>query len=77
MVSTPEGCTNNSPMVPKPYVYIKKSSERKPLRQFTETLDLKHKASVCGFSAANAKYKATQRPICSCQTLQMSAVMQK
>ena len=47
MVSTPEGCTNNSPIKPNPYVCTKDPSARKPLRQFSETLDVNHKTAVC------------------------------
>ena len=37
MVSTSEGCKNNSPMTPNPYVSTKNPSAIKSLRQFTET----------------------------------------
>ena len=37
LVSTHEGCTDNSPMTPNPYVSTKNPSARKSLRKFTET----------------------------------------
>ena len=43
MVSTPGGLTDNSPMLSGPYVSIKQPSVRKPLHQFTETLDVEPK----------------------------------
>ena len=57
MVSTHEGCTQNSPMTPTSYVSTKNTSARKPLREFTETLDVKHKTDVWRFSTAKAKHK--------------------
>ena len=36
MVSSPEGCTDNSPMPPSQYEPNKNSSARKSLRQFSE-----------------------------------------
>ena len=61
MVSTPERCTNNSPITPNPSVPTKKPSARKPLRQFTDTLDDKHKTSVHGFGAVKANHKAIKK----------------
>ena len=52
MVSTPEGFTDNSKMTPNPYVSKKNPSAIKSLRQFSETLDVKHKTAVCGLGAA-------------------------
>ena len=52
LVSKPEGCTGNSTMTPNPYVSNKKHSARKPIRQFTDILDVKLKTAVCGFGAA-------------------------
>ena len=52
MVSTTEWCTDNSPMTSNPYVSTKNPSERKPQRQFSETLDVKHKTSVCRLGEA-------------------------
>ena len=46
IVSTPEVCTNNSPMTPYPFVSTENTSARKPLCQFTETFNIKHKTSV-------------------------------
>ena len=39
----------------------KDPSERKPLRQFTEKLDVKPKTAVCRFGAAKAKHKAIKK----------------
>ena len=58
MVSTPEGCTNNSLMTPNPYVSTKNTSARKSLRQFLDILDVKHNTDVCRLGAAKAKHKA-------------------
>ena len=55
MVSTPEGCTNNIPMTPNPYVSNKKLSARKSLYQFTKTLNVKHKTTVCKFVATKKR----------------------
>ena len=61
MVSTPEGCTNNSTMTHNPCVSTKKLSARKSLRQFTEILDVKHKSAVQRFGAAKGKCKAIKK----------------
>ena len=61
MVSTPEGCTDNSTMTPNPYVPTKKHSARKLLRQFTDTLYIRHKTDFRRFSTAKAKRKATKK----------------
>ena len=77
LVSTPEGCTDNILMTPKPYMYTKNTSARKPLRQFTETLDVKHKTYVLRFGASKAKRKATKKIICCGQTFKNAVVIQK
>ena len=61
MLSTPEGCTNNSLITTNPYVYSKSRSTRKLLRQFTDTLDVKHNTSVQRFGTANSKRKAVKK----------------
>ena len=38
LVSTPEGCTNNIPMEPNPYVSNRNNISRRPFRKFTGTL---------------------------------------
>ena len=61
LVSTPEGCTDNSLMKPNPSVSTKKTSARKPLCKFTETLNVKHKTAVRRFDAAKENCKATKK----------------
>ena len=46
MISTPEGCINNSSMTPNQYLSTKKPSARKSLCQFSEILDVKHKTTI-------------------------------
>ena len=46
MVSTTEGFNEKSPMLSVPYVTVKKPNSRKPLRQFSETLDNKPNTAV-------------------------------
>ena len=46
MVSTHEGCTENIPMTPNPFVSTKKPIVRKPLSQFSDTLYVHHKTAV-------------------------------
>ena len=58
MVSTPEGCTNNSTITLNPAMFTKSPIARKPLRQFSETLDVKHKTDVCKLGAAKVKHKS-------------------
>ena len=48
-------------MTPNPSVHNKKSIAIKPLRQFTETLDVKHKTDVFGFGAAKENFKSVKR----------------
>ena len=57
MVSTPEGCTNNIPMTPNPYVSTKNTSAGKSLRQFSDILDVKQMTDVHGLCAAKEKCK--------------------
>ena len=52
MVSTPEGCNDNIPIKPNQYEPMKNNSVIKSLRQFSETLDVKHKTYVCRSGAA-------------------------
>ena len=58
MVSTTEGCTKNILMKPNPYLSTKNPIARKSLRQFSETLDVKHKTSFHSLGAAKAKCKS-------------------
>ena len=55
MVSSPEGCNNNSTMTPNTPVSNKNPSARKSLHQFSDTLDVKHNTDVSRFGAAKAK----------------------
>ena len=48
-------------MTPNPYVSTKNPSAIKSLRQFTETLDVKHNTTVRSFGAAKEKCKAIKR----------------
>ena len=45
-------------MIPNPYVSTKILSARKLLRQFLDTLDVKHKTEVCRLGAAIENIKA-------------------
>ena len=58
MVSTPEECTYDSPIIPNQSERTQNPSERKWIRQFSEALDVKHKTSVCGLGAAKSKRKS-------------------
>ena len=57
MVSTTEGCTDNSPMTPNQYYPTKKPIERKVLRQFSEALYVKHKTDVHRLGVAKENHK--------------------
>ena len=48
-------------MTTNPSVYTKNPSAIKSLRQFTETLDVKHKTAVRRFVASKENYKAIKR----------------
>ena len=76
-LSTPEGCTNNIPMTPNPYLSTKNNSARKSLRQFTEKLDVKHKTTVQRFGEAKENCKATKKAMCCVNTLKSAVVIQK
>ena len=58
MLSTPEGFTDNSPMLTGPSVTVKNSSARKSLRQFTELLYVKNKTAVRQLCADKSNRKA-------------------
>ena len=77
LVSTPEGCTNNSPITPNPYISTNNPSAGKSLSQFTETLYVKHKTAVWRFGAAEAKHNSIKKAICCDQTLKSAARIQK
>ena len=70
MVSTPEGCTDKSPMTPKPYLYTKNPSARRPLYQFTETLDVKKKTDVRRFGEAEENSKAIKKGNALCSHIE-------
>ena len=48
-------------MKPNPSVSTKNFSEGKSIRQFTDTLDVKHNTAVRRFGAAKAKRKAIKK----------------
>ena len=58
MLSTPEGFTDNSPMLTGPSVTVKNSSARKSLRQLTELLYVKNKTAVRQLCADKSNRKA-------------------
>ena len=60
MVSTPEGFTDIIPMSSGPYMPVKQTNLRKPLRKFSETLDVKPTSSVCHLCAAKPKRNANR-----------------
>ena len=68
MVSTTEECNINSPMTSNPYLSTKFLSARKPLRQFSKTLDVKKKTAVCRVSAPKENHKVTKQALCCGQT---------
>ena len=47
IIYTSEGLTDNNPMSLMTYVHLNTPSERKPLCQLSEVLDVKHKTAVC------------------------------
>ena len=57
MVSTPEVCYDNIIMTPNQYESMKIPSARKPLRKFSEILDVKNKTDVCRLCEAKSKCK--------------------
>ena len=59
MVSTTEGCTDKILITPNQYDPTKNPSTRKPRRQFSEALVVKHKATICRLGTAKKKRKAT------------------
>ena len=58
MVSTSERFIYNSPMSTGTPIIVKKCSARKPLRLFTELLDVKKKTDVCQVGADKSERKA-------------------
>ena len=56
MVSIPEECNDNSPMTPKKIESTKNPSAR-IVRQFSDTLDVKHNTAVSRLCTAKEKYK--------------------
>ena len=58
MVSTPEGCNTNSTMSPNQSESTKNPNARKNLRQFSETMDVKHNNDVRRLGAYKEKRKA-------------------
>ena len=67
IVSTTEGFTDNSLMTHNPYVSTKIHSARKPLCQFSETLDVKH----------NTVIRQPEQSKCCGKTLQITMVIKK
>ena len=61
MVSTPEWCTDNNLMTPNQYVSTKSPIARKSLRQFSETVDVKHNNAVCRLAVYKAKREAIKK----------------
>ena len=57
MVSTPKGCTDNSQMTHNPSMSTKNTSVSISLCKFIDTLDIKHKNTVCRFGATKEKSK--------------------
>ena len=64
LVSTPEGCTNNIPMIHNPSVSTKKPIAIKSLHQFIETFDVKNNTSDRRFGAAKANNYSIKNAIC-------------
>ena len=58
MVSTTDRFTDNSTVSPGPTMILRKCSEIKSLRLFTEVLDFKKKTYVCRVGADKSKRKA-------------------
>ena len=58
MISTSEGLTDNNPMSRMTYVHVNTPSERKPLCQLYEVLDVKHKNTVSRLGADKSGTKA-------------------
>ena len=58
MASTPGGSTNNGPMKPNLSVYTKNHSARKPLCEFSGTMDVKHKTDINRLGADKSNHKA-------------------
>ena len=48
-------------MTPNPYMSTKNPSARKPLRQFSETLNAKNNTAVCRLCAAKTKLRAIRK----------------
>ena len=57
MVSTIEEYNNNNPMKPNQYESTKNTSARKPLHQFSDKLNTKHKTDVSRLGAAKSNHK--------------------
>ena len=57
MVSTPEGCTDYSPISPMTSTPVKKPSARKSLCLFTNILDVKKKTATLQVGASKSKRK--------------------
>ena len=64
MVSTLEGCNDNSHMTYNQHESTKKPTDIKALRYFSETLYIKHKTAVCRIGAAKENNKAKKNRQC-------------
>ena len=59
MISTTKGLTDNRPISLRTSAPVNKPSAIKPLRQFSEVLDVKHKNAVPGLGYSKSKRKYT------------------
>ena len=69
MFCTPEGLTYNIPMSHSQYVTVKNPSERKLLRQFLDTLEVKPNTTVYRFCAVTSKRKAIRAGSMFCYSI--------
>ena len=60
MVSTPEGCTKNSPMETNPSVSTKNNIAIKPLHLFSKKLNVKHNTALRRLGASEGKRKSNK-----------------
>ena len=58
MVSTPEEITDDSPSLPMTQMTVKKPSDRKSLRLFTNIFDVKNRTAICHVGAEKSKHGA-------------------
>ena len=77
MFSTPERFTDNGTIPPIQSMAMKKTSARKSLRQFLDTLEAKPKTDVRRFCATKSKRKATEMEVCCGTVYQSDSSIQK